>query len=376
MAPESKHIDEETVVIYRCLHYNWKKVAELLGVHMNTLGRWRHRVGFVDPLESVPNDDLDRVIAQFSQKNRGEMTCIGHLRSLGIYAPRSQIRESINRVDYAGRQQRKQKTIKRRQYEVHGPHHLWHIDGHHKLIQYGMVTHGCIDGYSRAVIYLRCCNNNLSKTTYKLMKHGVKDFMIPSRIRGDKGGENVLIADYIIQQRGVGRGSFIAGQSKHNTRIERLWRDVMCSCISFYKDLFMEMEKDELDPGNELHLYVLQYMFMTRINQDLDQFRESWNHHPIRTAHNRSPYQILEENKELQPVEIDEVEIDEVENIEVEVEEDVPYVHVEPINCPFNNEKEDYFKQHCKSLYLEDDKNTLYNRFMCALAFANDINII
>ena len=37
------------------------------------------------------------------------------------------------------------------------------------------------------------------------MKRGVEEFMIPSRIRGDKGGENVRIAEYIIQQRGVDR---------------------------------------------------------------------------------------------------------------------------------------------------------------------------
>lgn len=44
--------------------------------------------------------------------------------------------------------------IFRRVYNVPGPNHLWHMDGHHKLIRYGLVTHGCIDGNSRVVIYL------------------------------------------------------------------------------------------------------------------------------------------------------------------------------------------------------------------------------
>ena len=224
-----KQIDEEVAVNYRCLFFKWSKIANLLGVHQNTLIRWRERVGFVDPLECVPDQELDRVISDFSQRNRGELSCKGHLRSLGIYAPRSQIRASINRVDFEGRQQRKQKAIKRWEYIVLGPHHLWHIDGHHKLIKYGLVTHGCIDGFTRTVIYLRCTDNNLSTTTLKLMKNAVHQYMIPSRIRGDKGGENVLIADYMIRKRGPGRLSFIAGQSKHKVRIKRLWRDVMSS---------------------------------------------------------------------------------------------------------------------------------------------------
>jgi hypothetical protein len=42
---------------------------------------------------------------------------------------------------------------------------VWHHDGHHKLIRYGLVTHGCVDVYSRTIIYLgiQLVNNALSE---------------------------------------------------------------------------------------------------------------------------------------------------------------------------------------------------------------------
>ena len=112
MAPQSKVIEEEEVVRCRYLFYSWNQICSFLNVQKNTLQRWRHRVGFVNPLESVPDEDLDIVITEYSHNNRGEVTCRGHFRSLGIYAPRRQVRESINRVDYVGRQKRKEKKRK------------------------------------------------------------------------------------------------------------------------------------------------------------------------------------------------------------------------------------------------------------------------
>ena len=45
-----------------------------------------------------------------------------------------------------------------------GPNSLWHLDGCHKLIRWGFVIHGGIDGYSRLITYLRVCTNNRSGT--------------------------------------------------------------------------------------------------------------------------------------------------------------------------------------------------------------------
>ena len=61
----------------------------------------------------------------------------------------------------------------------------------------------------------------------ELFRQSIAEFGIPSRVRSDKGGENVLVCQFMVAHRGPGRGSHIAGSSVHNQRIERLWR-VLC----------------------------------------------------------------------------------------------------------------------------------------------------
>jgi hypothetical protein len=48
-------------------------------------------------------------------------------------------------------------------YHKVAPHHVWHVDGTHKLIDpYGLVIHVGIDGFSRCCTFCVCSDNNLS----------------------------------------------------------------------------------------------------------------------------------------------------------------------------------------------------------------------
>ena len=67
-------------------------------------------------------------------------------------------------------------------------------------------------------------NSNRFDTAFAAFRHGVSEYGMPSRVRTDRGGENMLIGEYLLQTRGTGRHSIIMGRSVHKQRIERLWR--------------------------------------------------------------------------------------------------------------------------------------------------------
>ena len=103
---------------------------------------------------------------------------------------------------------------------------------------------------------LCCSSNNYASTVLNLFVAAMQRFGLPSRVRSDMGGENLLVAQYMVQHRGSNRKSMITGSSTHNQRIERLWSDVHRSVTSLFYRLFYFLEQESvLDPLNERDIF-------------------------------------------------------------------------------------------------------------------------
>lgn len=132
------------------------ELARVLQVHRSTVYRYMKAFGIDRKYSNITDGQLDAILRVYQQHRptSGLQYIIGFMRKCGLRIQHIRVQRSMSRVDQTGLMIRRSITIKRRHYQVARPNSLWHVDGHHKLITWGFVIHGFIDGFCRTVSLL------------------------------------------------------------------------------------------------------------------------------------------------------------------------------------------------------------------------------
>ena len=152
---------------------------------------------------------------------------------------------------------RKKGRLKRRLYFAKGPNYLWHVDSYEKLKPFGFCINGCIDGFSRYMIWLNVYHTRVNASYYV---EAIGELAgRPQLVRGNMGTENGHLAR--MQTFLSGQESFLYGASMHNHRIESFWYVLRKECAQFWVNA-MRALKDRGDfTGDAIDITLIQFCF-------------------------------------------------------------------------------------------------------------------
>ncbi|PFX34815.1 RNA-directed DNA polymerase from mobile element jockey [Stylophora pistillata] len=267
------------------------KLNEYHGILSFSLRTLKERFKSLGPRRRnlLDSDDQD-VRARIHEELNGP-ACLSGYRSMwhtlqreGFQVSRQAVATCLREMDPEGCARRKRHKLKRRVYSYPGPNYCWHIDGYDKLKPDGFAIHGCIDGHSRKVLWLKLDRTNNDPVVIgRCYMETVKEYGgCPQKVRTDCGTENGLEAaaqSYFMDK----NLAHIYGTSPHNQRIEGWWsylrKHKTTWWINFFKDL---AEQQVYTIGNDLQMECLWFCFSNVVQQDLDTVKDHWNTHYIR----------------------------------------------------------------------------------------------
>ena len=204
----------------------------------------------------------------------------------GLRVPRVVVQQLLVEFDPEGVSARKAHRLKRRVYKNPGPNYSWHLDGYDKLKPWGFPIHGCIDGYSRRILWLKVTrSNNLPENPARYYLDTVAELEgVPVEIVTDLGTENGLVASmqsYFRENADAHR--YVA--SPRNQRIEGWWSFFCKNRMSWWRAFFQDLEcHGVIDNTVEMNKECLWYCFSRLLQDECDHVREQWNTHYIRKS--------------------------------------------------------------------------------------------
>ena len=144
------------------------------------------------------NLDIENVIQCISNELRGSGSSMEYrtmhqkLRSVyNLQVDQETVRLCLKTLDPEGVEERSKRRLRRRVYISKRPNYQWHIDGYDKLRPFGFFIHGCIEGFSRKILWLEVAESNHDpKLIANYFVNSITAIKaIPAGTRADRGTE-------------------------------------------------------------------------------------------------------------------------------------------------------------------------------------------
>lgn len=246
--------------------------------------------------------DMDAVLQAIDTELNGSGSTVGYralwqrlLCDHNLVIGKETVRRVLRIVDPTGVERRSRNRLRRRQYRGKGPNYIWHVDGYDKLKPFGFCIHGCIDGYSRRILWLEVgtTNNDPGVTAKYFLDYIHSIGGVPRIVRGDNGTENVntaAIQRFFRRDANdvfAGEKSFMYGKSVSNQRIEAWWGQLRKGCADWWITYFKDMRDRGLYcDSNIIHVQCLRFCYMSILQDELHRAARLWNIHRIRPSSN------------------------------------------------------------------------------------------
>ena len=109
-------------------------------------------------------------------------------------------------------------------------------------------------------MWLEAASNKYSETVGACFDRATQEHgVVPDQVRCDKGKENSTVISHMFLLCGNQiHNPVLTGCSVHNTRIERLWRDIHRLVVWRFKDIFYDLENsNDLDVDSYIDIWCL-----------------------------------------------------------------------------------------------------------------------
>ena len=215
----------------------------------------------------------------------------------GIVTNRDEVMKVLKEINPEQSKDRKARKLKRRIYSSPGPNHVWHADGYDKLKPFGFPIHGCVDGFSRKVIWLNLCrSNNDPIVPAHYFLNALKSHKVcPNLLRTDCGTENGIMASFqSLIYNNVDAHRY--GTSQSNVRIENLWSHYKRTYTTWIIEYFKNMVNNgDLRLGDHFQMECIWFTYSGLLQSELDKMVEEWNTHSIRKSRHTKVWGIPDE---------------------------------------------------------------------------------